>query len=89
MPYPIGVPEDRALQLYTETDHVGLYLWPVPETVTVLVGQVDNLGYYPSALEHDRYVIWGFSASAESMTEVGKDLFINMVVRTANAAWAT
>ena len=61
----------------------------MPETATALGGEVDNLGYYPLALEHDRYVIWGFSASAENMTEVGKYLFINMVVRTANAAWAT
>jgi len=68
---------------------VGLYLWPVPDTVTALGGEVDNPGYYPVALEHKRYLFWGFEASAENMTEVGKDLFINMVVRTANAARAT
>ncbi|MGB2863540.1 MAG: right-handed parallel beta-helix repeat-containing protein, partial [Sedimentisphaerales bacterium] len=28
-PYSIEIPEDRALQLYTETEHVGLYLWPI------------------------------------------------------------
>ena len=88
MPYPIDVPEDRALQLYTETNHVGMYLWPLPETVTALGGEVDNPGYYPLALEHDRYLIWGFSAPAEKMTEVGEDLFTNLVARTANAAWA-
>jgi hypothetical protein len=89
IPYPIDVPEDLSLRLYTETDHVGLYLWPVPETVTALGGEVDNPGYYPLALEDDRYLFWGFSASAKNMTEVGKDLFINAVVRAANAAWAT
>ncbi|MHC4625740.1 MAG: hypothetical protein ACYTDV_02055, partial [Planctomycetota bacterium] len=88
MPHVIDVPEDLLLRLYTETDHVGLYLWPVPETVTALGGEVDNPGYYPLALEHDRYLFWGFSASAENMTEVGKALFINVVVRAANAAWA-
>ncbi len=86
-PYPIDVPEGRALQLYTETGHVGLHLWPVPETVTALGGELDNPGYYPLALEHDRYLIWGFAESPEKMTQIGKDLFINVAIRAANAAW--
>ncbi len=57
--------------------------------MTALGGEVDNPGYYPLALEHDRYLFWGFEASAENMTEVGKDLFINTGVRTANTARAT
>ena len=90
MPYPIDVPQDKALQLYSETEHVGLYLWPViPETVTALGAQVDSATYYPLAMEHDRYLLWGFAAPAENMTEIGRDLFVNVVIRTANAAWET
>ncbi len=86
-PYPIYLPEDGTLQLYTETEHVGLYLWPVPETVTVLGSEVDNPGYYPLALENDRYLLWGFEDSAQNLTETGKKLLVNTVIRTANAAW--
>ncbi len=88
MPYSIEIPEDRALQLYTETDHVGLYLWPIiPETVTALAGEVNNHGYYPLATEYNRYLLWGFTESPQKMTEIGKTLFINVVIWTANKAW--
>ena len=87
-PYSIEIPEDRALQLYTETDHVGLYLWPtIPETVTALAGEVNSHGYYPLAMEQNRYLLWGFTESPEKMTEIGKTLFINVVVHTSNEAW--
>jgi len=86
-PYPVDIPEDQNLQLYTETSHVGLYLWPVPETVTALGAEVDDPGYYPLALEHNRYLLWGFTESPQKMTEVGKILFVNVVIWTANAGW--
>ena len=84
-PYPIDVPEDLVLQLYTESDYVTLYLYPVPETVTVLGGEVNSFGYYPLAREHNRYLFWGFAGSPESMTEVGKRLFINLVIWSASS----
>ena len=87
VPYAIDVPDDRVLQLYTETEHVDLHLWPMPETVTALGRQVESHGYYPLAREYDRYVLWGFTESPEKMTHVGKTLFVNVVIRAANAAW--
>jgi len=86
-PYPIDIPDDGILKLYTESSLVTLYLSPVPETVTVLGGSVAYSGYYTLALEHDRYVLWGFTESPLKMTEDGKRLFINTVIRTANTAW--
>jgi len=88
-PYPVDVPEDRSLELYTETEHVGLYLWPVPETVTAIGGEVDDPGYYPLVLEDDRYLFWGFEGSAEHLTEAGTRLLINTIIHTANTNWAT
>ncbi|MHC4725591.1 MAG: right-handed parallel beta-helix repeat-containing protein [Planctomycetota bacterium] len=82
-PYLIDVPQDLILQLYTESDYVPLYLYPVPETVTAIGRDADNIGYYPLALEQ-LYLFWGFSASPQSMTEVGKRLFINIVIWRAN-----
>jgi parallel beta-helix repeat protein len=87
-PYVIDIPDDRALQLYSETQHIGIYLWPtIPETVTVLGRQVDDVGYFPLIMEHRRYLLWGFTESPQKMTEVGKRLFINVVIWTANKAW--
>ena len=87
-PYSIDIPDDRALQLYTETDHIGIYLWPtIPETVTVLGREVNDKGYFPLVMEHNRYLFWGFRESPLKMTEVGKTLFINVVIWTANAGW--
>ncbi|MCP4608525.1 MAG: hypothetical protein GY845_07415 [Planctomycetes bacterium] len=86
-PYVLDVPEDHILELYTESDSVPLYLYPVPETVTALGERVDSFGYYPLAQEHNRYLFWGFSGSPERMTEIGKRLFINLVIWSANAGW--
>ncbi|MCP4263717.1 MAG: hypothetical protein GY774_40340 [Planctomycetes bacterium] len=83
-PYPIDIPEDLVLQLYTESSYVPLYLYPVPETVTAIGRDADSIGYYPLALEH-LYLFWGFTNSPEGMTEVGKRLFINLVIWRANA----
>jgi hypothetical protein len=89
-PYSIEIPQDCVLQLYTETRHVGIYLWPkIPETVTVLGREVNDVGYYPLALEHNRYLLWGFTESPQKMTEVGKRLFINIVILTANSSWGS
>jgi len=87
-PYHIEIPQDRVLQLYTETKHVGLYFWPtIPDTVTVLGREVNDAGFFPLAMEHGRYLLWGFAESPEKMTEVGKELFLNIVIRTANRNW--
>jgi parallel beta-helix repeat protein len=83
-PYPIIIPQDRILKLYTQTRSVDLYLYPVPETVTAIAGEEDNPGYYPLAIEHNRYLFWGFTASPENMTDPGKRLFVNMVIWLAN-----
>ena len=87
-PYVVDIPEDRTLQLYTETGHIGIYLWPtIPETVTVLASEVNVKGYFPLVMEHNRYLFWGFTESPLKMTEVGETLFINVVIWTANAGW--
>jgi hypothetical protein len=86
-PRAINVPENQVLTLYTQASHVGVYLKPVPETVTPIGKEVYSNDHYPLALENDRYLLWGFTGSPESMTQIGKDLFANVVIHTANAAW--
>jgi hypothetical protein len=87
-PYSIDIPEDNILQLYTETNCIGIYLWPtIPETVTGFGREVNDVGYYPLVAEHNRYLLWGFTESPQKMTETGKKLFINVVIWTANKLW--
>jgi len=86
-PYTINLPQDRMLRLYMETSHVGINLFPVPQTVLALGAETYRLGYYPLVLEQNRYLLRGFTESPQKMTEAGKMLFINVVVRTANKAW--
>jgi hypothetical protein len=85
-PYSIDVPQDMILQLYMESYYVTMYLYPVPETVSAIGRDADSTGYYPLAREH-RYLFWGFTNSPDSMTEVGKRLFINLVIWGANTGW--
>ncbi len=87
MPYPISLPLDRVLQLYTETRHVGIYLPSIPEDVITIGREAGNRSHYPFVLEDNRYFLWGFSGPPESMTESGKLLFINTIILTANVAW--
>jgi parallel beta-helix repeat protein len=88
-PYSLDVPEDRILQLYAETEHVGIYLLQLPEDVIGLGGESRHPTHYPLVLEQNRYLLWGFTESPLNMTEVGKTLFINIVIRTANRAWGS
>lgn len=83
-PYPTNIPEDRILELNEETSSISVYLYPVPDTVTAIGREAYNPGYYPLALEN-RYILWGFKGSPQGMTEVGKRLFINIVIWFANA----
>ena len=86
-PYPINISEDQIPELYGETTSVDIYLYPVPETVTAIGRAPDDVGYFPLVLEHNRYILWGFEASLENMTDIGKHLFINLVIWSANAGW--
>jgi outer membrane protein assembly factor BamB len=79
MPNAISIPRSKEILLYSSTEHVGIYLPEIPSNIVVLGREVDSTTHYPLTLERDRYLLWGFTASPESMTEVGKDLFINVV----------
>jgi hypothetical protein len=87
LPYAIEIPENRVLRLYTQSNNATIHLQMVHENVTVLGDEPANPGYSSLILEQNRYLFWGFTESPQKMTEVGKKLFINVVIRTANKAW--
>jgi hypothetical protein len=78
-PYFISVPEDRIIQLYEGGVYCHSLYEPYLSPEVVLLGrEPDDMSHYPLAQE-GQYILWGFTASPESMTQVGKDLFLNVV----------
>jgi Right handed beta helix region/Disaggregatase related len=73
------LPRTRILQLYTETELFSVHLPTVSDDIIVLGQEVEAAEYCPLTLERDRFYYWGFAASPENMTEVGRDLFVNLL----------
>jgi parallel beta-helix repeat protein len=80
LPNEITIPPDKIIQLYTSTGHIGIYMPSPVAGVTPLGRETHDLSHYPLIQEDTRYVLWGFSNSPAGMTQVGKDLFVNMVL---------
>lgn len=78
-PNIIEVPEDGILQLYESSRHVGIYIQSTSTGITALGRETGNEEHYPLLLEENKYIFWGFTASPESMTDIGKALFSNIV----------
>jgi hypothetical protein len=78
-PSAIVIPPSNSIQLYTSDETVvEIYLPSILPNV-VMLGQREDSVYYPVTIEDNMYLLWGFTASPESMTQVGKDLFLNVV----------
>ena len=80
-PKSIFIPASKIIQLYSSTDNeLAVYLPTIPSNVIVLgMESATDGNHYSFTLENSKYVHWGFTAAPASMTEVGKDLFINTV----------
>ncbi|MEA3397624.1 MAG: VWA domain-containing protein [Chloroflexota bacterium] len=80
-PYPIGVtPKDPIVDLYTHTtSFVAVYMPEYVSGVLPLGRQSNNQTHYPLIQEDRsvRYLLWGFNAGPATMTETGKQLFVN------------
>jgi len=83
-PTAISIPTDKILDLYTSSNDVSIYMWPsLAEGATFLGRMANQEGYYPliSQVTPCRLcALWGFSGSPGDMTQVGKDLFVNLVL---------
>lgn len=78
-PNNLGVSTDQTISIYSPTGNVGIYLPAPPENVVLLGREVTNPNHYPLVQEDERYLLWGWTASPDSMTQMGKDLFENVV----------
>ncbi|MFX1516792.1 MAG: hypothetical protein ACFFC6_10805 [Promethearchaeota archaeon] len=76
--HPHSIPSGN-ITLYTSTGHIGINLATPPESVVLLGKEPTDPNHYPLVQQHERYLFWGFSASPTNMTQIGKDLFINIL----------
>lgn len=87
-PNPISVPADRVVILYTApVRYLGVWNAAPEFKVTRLGRQSGNQGHYPLIAQSagpQCFLLWGFENSPTTMTSVGQDLFINVVVNTAS-----
>jgi hypothetical protein len=78
-PNNLGVTTGQTISIYTSTGNVGIYL-PSPPTNIVLLGrEVGSSDHYTLLIENSRYLLWGWTASPDSMTQTGKGLFENII----------
>ena len=78
-PNNLGVSTGQTISIYSTTGHVGINLPTPPENVVLLGREVTDPDHYPLVQEDERYLLWGWTASPDSMTQMGKDLFENVV----------
>jgi Leucine-rich repeat (LRR) protein len=78
-PDSIAVPENRIVELYGSPCSLHVEHAPgLSPDVTPLGRYIPDTSYY-ALVQEEQYMLWGFAASPESMTQVGKDLFLNVV----------
>jgi hypothetical protein len=80
-PHSISVPGDQIIQLYSSPSPLIHEYAPHLSAEAILLGRHPSptqMDYYP-LVQEGQNILWGFAASPESMTQVGKDLFLNVV----------
>lgn len=68
----------ESIQLYSVVTNVVLIHMPSPGENVVLLGGQSQSHYYP-IIQEKRFLLWGFDGSPETMTQIGKDIFIEIV----------
>ena len=82
-PNKISIPNDQIIQLYTKTGHIGVYAPNLSDQV-ILTGRESNNDTHYSITSEGIYWLWGFTNSPSSMTEDGKNIFLNIVTFMTN-----
>ncbi|NQT26937.1 T9SS type A sorting domain-containing protein [candidate division KSB1 bacterium] len=77
-PHIIHVPADSILQFHSSSSNVAIAASTDP-SLTLIAGVVDHNNHYGIVKEEDRYLLWGFGAVPDSLTQIGRDLFVNLI----------
>ena len=77
-PNSITIPTDSLLNLYTRSAYIGEYIEGLADSVTCIGREATNETHYTLLKEGERYCLWCYTNSPSSMTQTGKDLFVNV-----------
>jgi serine/threonine protein kinase len=79
-PNSIAIPGSQVVQLYSGSGYVAIqHPDPLPDVIPI-GRQSDDLTHYPIIQQTADYLLWGFDAGPEAMTEDGKNLFTNLLI---------
>jgi len=78
-PTPITIPGNQILQLYTTATNVWVTGQSWDTDITLIGRDADNQNNYSIIQQAQRYVLWGYNNSPQDMTQIGKDLFVNLI----------
>jgi hypothetical protein len=81
----LNQPASGELMLYSSTSHVAIFLSDVSPGEVTLAYELSNKSYAPIIEQDRRYVLWGFTASPEKMTPLGKRVFVHTCQYVARA----
>ncbi len=78
-PNIIPIPADSTVTLYTSAHRVGIH-YPEPVAGVNPIGMGKKYGgYLYIATFENRFLLWGYNESADSLTNIGNDLLMNLV----------
>lgn len=77
-PNSITIPTDSLLEIYTRSAFIGEYEPPLADSVTFIGREAVNETHYTLLKEGERFCLWCYANSPSSMTQTGKDLFVNV-----------
>ncbi len=77
-PYPIAVPTDGIIEVYTSTGHIGEYGPRLSPDVVFLGRESADTEHY-TLVQEGPHLLWGYTASPDNMKQTGKALFMNVV----------
>ncbi len=78
-PNPIAIPDDNLIQLYNEYSQFYAEYAPSLSNQVELIGRQANNEDHYHIVSQGAYWLWGFDDPPAKMTDVGKDLFVNIV----------
>ena len=77
-PFNLNTTNGATIQLYTTSSNVYCKVNPTGSTD----GLLKVSSYYSVTRQNNKYTFWGYSLSPASMTQEGKDLFVNMLANS-------
>jgi serine/threonine protein kinase len=79
-PNDIAVPGDQIVPMYASNGGFTAIYYPAPISGVVALGRQGNdANHYTIIMQNNRYILWGYYAGPASMTEQGRQVFVNTI----------